>query len=225
MIVQHLNISRIGTKKPEQTHSVSEFIREYLKKSAPSLNVVEYHNSFLKRLEEFGKIRVFTDCTYANIEDFDLYLRKYIKSPPTLYKRHSLFKRYIEKAMKKRLCKYNLYDEFEIKKGKGKKPVYLTECEIDKILKYTPTNDKLRQVKDLFVFQFFTEMAYIDVSKFDKSYVFERDGTEIISGNRSKTEESFVSLLLQEAKKIMELFLPLSAKKVICHNAKQSRSK
>jgi hypothetical protein len=44
-------------KEPGQLHSVSEFIREYIKKTDPSLNVI----SFLRRLEEFGKIKVFAD--------------------------------------------------------------------------------------------------------------------------------------------------------------------
>ena len=193
-------------KEPDRTHSVAEFIRNYLKKTNPSLNVIEYHNSFLRRLEEFGKIKVFADCTYCNIEDFDLFLKKHIKSQPTLYKRHSLFKRYIDKAIKKGLCKQNPYDEFEVKKGKGKEPVYLTESEIQKILDYSPVNDKLRQVKDLFVFQMFTGMAYIDVLRFDKSYISEINGKEVISSNRKKTDQSFISLLLPEAKKIVEKY-------------------
>jgi len=193
-------------KEHAQTHSVSEFIRDYLRKSNPSLNVVEYHNSFLRRLDDFGKIKVFADCTYQNIEDFDFYLKEFIKSQPTLYKRHSLFKRYIEKAIKKGLCKYNPYDDFETKKGKSKEPVFLVENEIEKILNYEPVNEKLHKVKDLFVFQIFTGVAYVDLQNFDKSYISEIDGKEVISSNRKKTDQSFISLLLPEAKKVLEKY-------------------
>lgn len=100
------------------TTDIFAFIEEDLRKRNSSKSVFEYNHSFLTRLEEFGKIKTFKDLTYSNIEDFDLHLRKTIKSQPTLYKRHNLFKGYIEKARKRGLIERNPYDEFVVKKRK-----------------------------------------------------------------------------------------------------------
>lgn len=52
------------------TTNVVEFIKADLTKRAVSFSVMEYNNSFIKRLEEFGKIVTFADLTYSSIEDF-----------------------------------------------------------------------------------------------------------------------------------------------------------
>lgn len=54
----------------------------------------------MRRLEDFGKIKVFADLTYKNLLDFDEYLRQFIKSAPTLYKRHSLLRDILMRRLK-----------------------------------------------------------------------------------------------------------------------------
>ena len=61
----------------------------------------------LSRLKSFGEIEIFSDLTYNNIYDFDAYLKKYIKSQPTLYKRHLQLRHYIKIAIKKGLYNYD----------------------------------------------------------------------------------------------------------------------
>ena len=62
-------------KEPCKIYFVIDFIKSELKRNNPSYDVLEYHNSLIKRLEEFGKIKVFSDFTYENIIDFDTYLK------------------------------------------------------------------------------------------------------------------------------------------------------
>jgi hypothetical protein len=120
------------------TTSVIEFMRSELRRNDPSFAVMEYHNSLIRRLEEFGKIRTFGDITYENIVDFDTYLRRSIKSQPTLYKRHSALHRYIKEAINRGFCKFDPYLQFKVKKGKSREPVFLLEDEIDKIKNCRP---------------------------------------------------------------------------------------
>lgn len=153
------DIDNWDKKEDYSSINVIEFIKADLKRRNVSFSVLEYNNSFIKRLEEFGKIVTFADLTYKNIEELDLYLKKTIKSQPTLYKRHSLFKGYIEKARKRGLIERNPYDDFVFKKGKANDPVYLIESEVQQIIKYKPkgsTQDSLQRVKDLFLFQCMT---------------------------------------------------------------------
>lgn len=87
-------------------------------------------------MKEYGKINRFEDLTYNNVLGFDTTLRKHITSEPTLYKRHSLFKGYINEAINQGLFSgSNPYNTFKLSKGKSKDPIFLTEKEIGSLLK------------------------------------------------------------------------------------------
>ena len=187
--------------------NVLDFMRRELRERNPTESVLEHHNILINALESYGKIRLFSDLTYKNIDGFDKHLRKTINSQPVLYKRHNAFKGYITKAVKLGICKSNPYDEFKYAKGKDlKEPVFLTEEEIKKIIDYEPGNDKLRKVKDLFIFQCFTGLAFVDMVNFDPGWVSNENGYNIIRGFRKKTGVMFVSLLLPEAEKVLKKY-------------------
>jgi hypothetical protein len=79
-------------------------MRKELRESNPTSSVLEHHNILFNAIENYGKIRLFSDLTYKNIDGFDKHLRKTINSQPVLYMRHNAFKRYITKAVKLGLC-------------------------------------------------------------------------------------------------------------------------
>jgi len=187
--------------------SVVEFMRDQLRKSNPTTATSVHHTTLINQVERYGKFKTFADITYSNILEFDSFLRKIgIKENSTLNKRHSIFRRYIKKAIYMELCKKDPYIEFKMPTKKGKDPIFLDESEIKKIVDYIPVNEKLQHVKDLFVFQIFTGMAYIDVINFSSDSVSEMDGKTIIRSYRKKTNEAFISLFLPEAKKIAEKY-------------------
>ena len=186
------------------TYSVAEFIRERMVNQTGS--TAEHHKVFLKRLEEFGSFRTFDDLNYINIVDFDNFLKKTINSQPTIYKRHSVFKYYISMAIKAGLCKHNPYDDFKIIRGKSKEPTFLTENEMKVIEEWVPTSDKLTKIRDIFIFQAYTGLAYVDVLRFEKSNIEVQNGKEIIRSSRKKTNEAFISLLLPKAKAVLEKY-------------------
>ena len=194
-------------KEKKQTISFIDYIKNELKKRNPSSAVLEHHNILINKLEEFGEIKTFKDITFENIDKFDAHLRKTINSQPVLYKRHNALKSYIIKAINLGYCSYNPYIDFKVVKGKNlKAPVFLTEDELKRIVDYKALNSKLQQVKDLFVFQCYTGLAYVDLAKFDKDWISETDGYKVIKSHRSKTDESFISLLLPEAEKVLEKY-------------------
>lgn len=183
--------------------SIIEFIHSELRRRNASVDVVEYNCSFIKRLEEYGKIKTFEDINYNNIVGLDTVLRKYISSEPTLYKRHSLFKGYIQEAINRGLFKGpNPYALFKNTKGKSKDPIFLTEEEINKLKEYTPDYGYLERTKDLYLFQCFTGLAYADLMKFSKESIKEIDGYTAIQSNREKTDENFITLFLPDAERI-----------------------
>lgn len=183
--------------------SVIGFIESELVRRNPSLTVVEYNNSFIRRLKEFGKINSFQDLTYENLLGLDAYLRKSISSDPTLYKRHSLFKGYIQEAINRGLYKgVNPYVYFKSSKGKSKDPIFLDEKEVELLKSYAPDYGYLERAKDLFLFQCYTGLAYADLMNFGAGSVSEINDYKVIRSNRQKTDENFITLFLPEAETI-----------------------
>lgn len=133
--------------------TIEDFILLELSRKNPSDTVIEYNNSFLKKLKECGQINRFKDITYENIIGLDTTLKKYISSEPTLYKRHSLFKRYIQEAINRGLFKgVNPYVYFNNSKGKSKDPLFLNDKEIELIKGCHSDYGYLECIRDLFLF-------------------------------------------------------------------------
>lgn len=192
-----------------KTDSFIDFIEKEARTENLGTSNLSNFNSMLSRLKSFGQIKIFSDLTYNNIHEFDAYLKKYIKSQPTLYKRHLQLRHYIKIAIKKGLYNVDPYNDMDLKKGKHKDPVYLTTDEIEKIINYDPEDsgiEKMSTVKDLFVFQCFTGLAYIDTQCFTKDDIIEVDGYKVIKSSRTKTDENYICLLLPEAEKIAERY-------------------
>ncbi|WP_085537264.1 site-specific integrase [Massilibacteroides vaginae] len=191
------------------TPSIVEFIKADLTKRNASSSSIKHSYALIKRLEEFGKIKSFSDLSYVNIEGFDFHLKKTIKSQPTLYKRHTLFKSYINKAIKIGYIDVNPYDNFTVRRGKSEDPVYLIESEVQKIIKYNPkgsTKESLSKVKDLFLFQCFTGLSYTDLDSFSRGNIRIINGQKEIHGVRNKTGVPFIVLLLPIAEEIAERY-------------------
>jgi site-specific recombinase XerD len=187
------------------TSSVVDFIEESLRRNNATLSVIQHHKSLISKIVEFGKINTFQDMTYPNIVDFDIFLRKTIKSS-ALNKRHKVLSKYISEAIKLGLCKSNPYENFDFKKIHDKERIFLTEAEVKKIQDYEAVG-KLFHVKDLFIVQCFTGLSYIDLMNLSRDAIEEMDGYKIIRSNRVKTDGSFITLLLPEAEEILKRYL------------------
>lgn len=157
--------------------TIEGFIISELRRRNPSDTVIEYNNSFLRRLREYGKINRFEDLTYENIIGLDGHLRITITSEPTLYKRHSLFKGYIQESINRGIFKGpNPYILFNSKKGKSKDPIYLTSEEVQLLKEYAPDFGYLERTRDLFLFQCYTNLE-------DKKQREANHGNELIVRN------------------------------------------
>jgi site-specific recombinase XerD len=186
--------------------SFIEFTRKNLALRNPSDATFEHHSGLIRRIEEFGKIKTFADLTYENIVLFDGFLRRTIQSSATLHKRHSTLRYYIREAIKRELISKDPYALFKIPLKKSKEPTFLNDAEIGRLIKCEPGSEKLQKVKDLFIFQMFTGLAYIDAMNFSQESIVEMDGYKVIRSSRTKTDESFIILFLPEAERIAETY-------------------
>lgn len=84
---------------------------------------------------------------------------------------------------------------------------YLTESELQVIIKKKLVSDRLEQVRDIFIFSCFCGLAYIDVKNLRKNNIRTSfDGSLWIMGKREKTGVSFNIPLLDIPKMILDKY-------------------
>lgn len=163
------------------------------------------HRKFYKALLEFGLIKNFQDLTKLNVINYDdwLHTRKTIlQSTVACY--HKYLKIYVNEALRRELITKNPYDGIKIEKGKSTKRKFLTQEEIRKICSVNLKTSSLIKVRDLFIFQIFTGLAYADLKRFDFKNVIERNGRYLLLDQRQKTGEDYYIVFLPPAVKILK---------------------
>ena len=126
----------------------------------------------------------------------------------TLGDYHSKFKAMLRRAMAEGLINYNPYDFWrpEIKPTRYDMIDYLSEDEIEKLRNYTPRTKAQCRAKDVFLFQCFTGLAYVDAMRFDKDNYKLVNGHWVTTVRRVKTGVPFVNVLLPPVVEILERY-------------------
>ena len=178
--------------------------------------------TMVESLERFGKIKRFTDLTPANIYRYDEWLQHddpWLRNPPAgrkavsrsragLHNYHKSLKPYVAMAYRMQLIESNPYDHFKDEKGDEGKTVSLTRGELAAIMSLDLSGDPyLSKARDLFVFQTFTGLAYVDAMDFTMEKVVRTDdGKSFISGTRVKTGAKYYAPLPEEAAAVLERY-------------------
>lgn len=166
------------------------------------------HRTLLQSLEKFGKINYMDDLTKANVTLYNEFLHKQGNSQPTIYNYHKRMKRYIHEAMRFGMLDSDPYTGLHFERGKFEKRKYLTEAELEIIRSCKINSEPIIRVRDLFLFQCYTGLAYADFAKFDfaKDAVQNNSGKYVIDDRRKKTNEDYKIVLLSPAIKILEKY-------------------
>lgn len=165
------------------------------------------HRVLISSLKEFGGITYMSDLTVQNIKLYDNWLHGKYKSQPTIHNYHKRNKVYIREIMALGLLKEYPYTGVVVKRGKNKKRKFLYQEELDLIRNAEIPNESIRRVRDLFVFQSFTGLAYADLAKFNfKKDVVRHDGKYIIHDIRIKTGEDYYIVLLSPAIEVLKKY-------------------
>lgn len=157
-------------------------------------------------LKEFGKIMFFSEVTRERIREYDMWLhgRNYVQS--TIHSYHKFLKIYINQAIDEGLIKHSPYTGIKIERGKSSLRKFLTEKELIAVMEAKIPTESLESIRDLFVFQCFTGIAYADLKLFDFSKVEERNGKYILHDTRWKSGEDFYIVLLSPAVNILKKY-------------------
>lgn len=192
-------------------------------------------------LIESGTMRKWSELTVENVHRFDSYLHTIKKhqtdadinagkpveyiGQATVRNYHKDIKALLGRALKFGLITANPYDRMkgEIKRGDKETVEFLTDAERDRIEGLTMTDSMLATVRDMFIFQCYTGMAYADMMKFslDKCQMIGDDLT--YSAPRVKTGVTFYIRVLPKALAIAEKYggrLPNVADQTLNSNLK-----
>ncbi len=167
------------------------------------------HRCALEALRDSGLVRTVRDLTPENIQAFDNWLRKTgpEREQTTLHNYHKRIKPYVNAALRQGLIQDTPYRVFQDKHGRHKPRVPLTEPELMRIRGLEIADATAAMVRDLFVFQCYTGLAWADLDAFD----FERDCVRrgdmyYIDGTRVKTGTRFYAPVLRPAMEVLERY-------------------
>ena len=169
----------------------------------------ERYSRFLRFFEAWNGIRTFDDITEANIIEMDKVLAaKNLKDYSKWNNYHRFLNSFIMDAVDDGLIRRNPYKHVRINKDKESRSLWkhLTIDEFRHIEQMELPTECLRQVRDVFVFQVYTCMAYVDLAAFDATKIKDIKGKKTYSGVRGKSGKEFSFMLMQPAIDILNKY-------------------
>jgi integrase/recombinase XerD len=193
--------------KGSDPDSFIEFFGVYLdtKKDIEDSTRRQY-NSALTHLKDFGLIQTFADVTYENIFKFDQFLVSLGLSPQTRRSIHKRIKMVANHAFYSRRMMFNDYESFKLPRLEDGEIRYLTEQELEKLKTKDLHTDRLNRVRDIFLFQCYTGLAYVDIEKLTPQDITIENGDKWIITDRIKTGVTSEIFLLNPALQLIEKY-------------------
>lgn len=101
-----------------------------------------------------------------------------------------------------------LYSNLHIDKGAaGENIVFLTEEELERVKRKVFATTRMKNTRDIFLFQCYSGLAYIDLKTLRREdFKVTDDGRYYIKKKRAKTGQEFVTVLLKDAAQIAILY-------------------
>lgn len=191
-----------------EKRSFLDFVRERSKVRAygKSADTVARYDRFLKWFEAYGKIVYFSDVTDSSLIAMDEALRETgMKNYSKWQNYHRFMNSYILDAIDEGYLKRNPYKWIHITKDKHPGfDKYLTQEELAKLESCIMPTACLEHVRDVFIFQTYTCLSYVDLKNFDTSVINAND--QVYTGHRGKTGQEFTFYLFSKAKAILDKY-------------------
>lgn len=176
-----------------------DYLEDRIEKRAMRETTRRHHRSMLHRLKQFGGIVHCQDLTPRNIALWDEWLRLEcgVHTQTTLRNYHKRLRPYIEEAITFGLLRHNPYTQYKVPRGEHAKIRYLTKDEVHTLTTTVLENEVLKRVRDLFIVQMYTGLAYSDMYAVDFTGAeIKADGRYYIRQSRLKTNEEYYIVLL-----------------------------
>lgn len=164
------------------------------------------HMKLVALLRKVGNIRTFADVTKKNVLKMDTYLHSTGIRQTTIASYHKFMKTYVHDAMSSGLIEKDPYIGVKIDIGKSVWGRFLTVDEVEAIEKAEMPTESMKRVKDLFLFQCYTGLAYADLMRFDMSKAVKGEKYYLVTDDRKKTGEGYTVVLMEKAMDILKKY-------------------
>nr|DAF03827.1 MAG TPA: SITE SPECIFIC RECOMBINASE XERD [Caudoviricetes sp.] len=186
-------------------------VEEYIKEKISDRNDLREmtkrnHREILGILAEYGKFTTLGNLSPRLIMDFDNWLKGRGYKQTTVAAYHKTLKTYINIAIKEELIQVSPYRGIKIEKGKSASRKYLTDEELKAVSELQSEDSATVRARDLFLFQCYTGLAYVDLMKFDFTTAIQRNGKYVVRDIRQKSEEEYYIVLMAPAVEILEKY-------------------
>ncbi|SEP07176.1 site-specific integrase [Flavobacterium sp. fv08] len=179
----------------------------YAKGTLDRFTITKNHLTAFIKYKFNSSDREFADLNLEFVKDFEFYLRTVRNcSNNTTLKYIANFKKIVIRAIDKEIITKDPFKNFKGRKTKMvKKP--LTTQELYELERHYFSTDRLNVVRDVFVFQCYTGLAYIDAYQLKRTDIKDGiDGNLWIMSERQKTNSTTNVPLLPQALKIIEKY-------------------
>lgn len=209
--INHASERQITVNVPHEKRLMDYFTeRAAIRKYGRSEDSQERYDRFLRWFDQWGGMLTFADITESNIMRMDEALtRQGMKDCSKWGNYHRFLNSFIIDAIDEGIMQRNPYKHIHITKDKNGSDAlekYLTAGEFARLAAMNPPIDYLRHARDLFIFQTYTCLSYVDMAAFDPARIREVKGRPMYVGRRGKTRQEFTFLLLPQAQEILERY-------------------
>lgn len=237
LIKQKINKAFLLLQMQEKEFNVNDVYLQYkggkAKAEKTLQNIMTYHNNRMKKLidiettftswEKYHQTQKhITDFLWFKykkkdfapkdlnekfLHDFEYFLQTEKKfKTSTIYKSIQRFRKMIRLSISMNYLPKDPFMLFKAKRYK-KEIVYLTTNELEKLKKHQFKQDRLQQVKDMFIFCCYTGLAYKEMANLEHKHIIENfDGNLWILMKRQKTDKPISIPLLPPAKQILDKY-------------------
>lgn len=162
---------------------------------------------------EYRRINTFADLTLPAIVMLDEYLhhrtlpdgRKMLQ--PSIHTYHKVIKAYVNDAIMLGLANENPYSRFRSSVGQSRQRTILTMDEVNLIRHHITRSTLMAKVRDLFITQCYTGLAYADLMAIDFTNAELHGDTWLIPYNvRQKTGTAFMLALLPPVMEVLQRY-------------------
>lgn len=183
--------------------------RAEIRKYGRSVDSCERYDRFLRWFKQWGVIQTFADITDINVLAMDKALARTGMKPYSKWQNyHRFLNSFILDAKEAGFVSRNPYKWLNIAKEKssGGLGKYLSPDEFRRISEVQPPTRELERARDVFVFQTWTCLSYVDLAAFDAGKLQRMNGRYVYVGKRGKTNQDFTFLLLKPAERILRKY-------------------
>ena len=213
-----------GRRRLKNNEDMSAWMYEQIPMLDVASGTAKHYTISVAAMVESGAMRRWSDLTIENVHRFDAYLHTIRKhqtdadikakkpveyiSQATVRNYHKDIKALLGRALKFGLIASNPYDRMkgEIKRGDYETVEYLTDAERERIEALTITDSMLCTVRDMFLFQCYTGMAFSDMMAFSLDKCQKVGDFITYSAPRIKTGVVFYIRLLPKVLAIAEKY-------------------